>query len=45
MDLFLETNVDLIEQLSAADQDDDLLNYKSPIPICADEFISLFRRF
>jgi len=37
MDLFLETNVDLIEQPLAADQDDDLLNYKSPIPICADE--------
>ena len=37
MDLFLETNVNLIEQPLAANKDDGILNYKSPIPICADE--------
>ncbi len=37
MDLFVETGVDLIEQPLSADKDDEILNYQSPIPICADE--------
>lgn len=37
MDLFLETKVDLIEQPLSADKDDEIINYESPIPICADE--------
>ena len=37
MDLFLETNVNLIEQPLSVDKDNEILNYESPIPICADE--------
>ncbi len=37
MDLFVETGVDLIEQPLSAHKDDEILNYQSPIPICADE--------
>ena len=37
MELFLNLKIDLIEQPLPADDDDELLNYDSPIPICADE--------
>ena len=37
MDLFIETGIDLIEQPLPANNDDQLIEYKSPIPICADE--------
>ena len=37
MDLFLETDVGLIEQPLSANKDGEILNYQSPIPVCADE--------
>ena len=45
MDLFLETNIDLIEQPLSADKDDEIINYQSPIPICADESFHCLKDF
>ena len=45
MDLFVETNVDLIEQPLSADKDNEILNYQSPIPICADESFHCLKDF
>ena len=45
MDLFLETDVGLIEQPLSADKDGEILNYQSPIPICADESFHSLKDF
>ena len=45
MDLFIETDVDLIEQPLSADKDNEILNYQSPIPICADESFHCLKDF
>lgn len=37
MGLFLSLKIDLIEQPLSANDDDELIHFKSPIPICADE--------
>ena len=39
VDKLNQMNVVLIEQPLAANRDDDLINYNSPIPLCADESI------
>lgn len=45
MDLFLETDVSLIEQPLSANKDSEILNYQSPIPICADESFHSLKDF